>query len=205
MTRPGQRLRSPCRRRRTRDHGDLSSSITSVARQMPSTSECRQPGCRTCSVTESFTLMAGNNSEPSPSSGRGGAHRWWSLGDTEQALGCGATCRRRRARRQQTEDDRELSLSAVDGSGTAPARSNSTPCARAASRHHRRRGSCSGRCCHCRPPATTVRSVHHQYPRRLPFQANPMPAAAMAAAWSWVEKMLQDAQRTRHRARPGSR
>ncbi len=42
-------------------------------------------------------------------------------------------------------------------------------------------------------------SVHHQYSSRVsPFQANTgMPAAAIAAAaWSWVEKMLQDAQRT---------
>ena len=41
--------------------------------------------------------------------------------------------------------------------------------------------------------------VHHQYSSRVsPFQANTgMPAFAIAAAaWSWVEKMLQDAQRT---------
>ena len=42
-------------------------------------------------------------------------------------------------------------------------------------------------------------SVHHQYSSSVsPFQANTgTPAAAMAAAaWSWVEKMLHDAQRT---------
>ncbi len=41
--------------------------------------------------------------------------------------------------------------------------------------------------------------MHHQYSSRVsPFQANTgMPAAAMAAAaWSWVEKMLQEAHRT---------
>ena len=42
-------------------------------------------------------------------------------------------------------------------------------------------------------------SVHHQYSSSVsPFQANTgMPAAAIAAAaWSWVEKMLHEAQRT---------
>ena len=42
-------------------------------------------------------------------------------------------------------------------------------------------------------------SVHHQYSSSVsPFQAKTgTPAAAMAAAaWSWVEKMLHDAQRT---------
>ena len=41
--------------------------------------------------------------------------------------------------------------------------------------------------------------MHHQYSSSVsPFQANTgMPAAAIAAAaWSWVEKMLQLAQRT---------
>ena len=45
----------------------------------------------------------------------------------------------------------------------------------------------------------TVCSMHHQNSSSsMPFQANTgMPAAAMAAAaWSWVEKMLQDDQRT---------
>ena len=41
--------------------------------------------------------------------------------------------------------------------------------------------------------------MHHQYSSSVsPFQANTgMPAAAIAAAaWSWVEKMLQEHQRT---------
>ena len=41
--------------------------------------------------------------------------------------------------------------------------------------------------------------MHHQYSSSVsPFQANTgTPAAAIAAAaWSWVEKMLQEAQRT---------
>merc|ERR1719515_598245 len=62
------------------------------------------------------------------------------------------------------------------------------------------------------PPSSTMRSgpshpghvsicsVHHQYSGRVsPFHANTtdVPAlATAAAAWSWVLKMLQDAQRT---------
>ncbi|KAF5034795.1 hypothetical protein DSECCO2_592390 [anaerobic digester metagenome] len=62
------------------------------------------------------------------------------------------------------------------------------------------------------PPSSTMRSgpepsgqvraisVHHQYSSRLsPFQAKTLAspsATTAAAAWSWVEKMLQDAQRT---------
>jgi hypothetical protein len=50
--------------------------------------------------------------------------------------------------------------------------------------------------------------VHHQYSSRVsPFQAKTgTPAAAMAAAaWSWVEKMLQLPSGHRRRGRPGSR
>ena len=88
------------------------------------------------------------------------------------------------------------SLGADDGSGTAPAFSYSTPLwtNRVAS-----------------PPSSRIMlgppwpgqvsacSVHHQYSSSVsPFQAKTgIPAAAMAAAaWSWVEKMLQLAQRT---------
>ena len=49
-------------------------------------------------------------------------------------------------------------------------------------------------CCRRRPGHDSARSVHHQYSSSVsPFQANTgMPAAAIAAAaWSWVEKMLQ--------------
>jgi len=49
------------------------------------------------------------------------------------------------------------------------------------------------------PPKSRALSVHHQYSSRVsPFQAKTgIPASAMAAAaWSWVEKMLQLAQRT---------
>ena len=49
------------------------------------------------------------------------------------------------------------------------------------------------------PGHDSARSVHHQYSSRVsPFHANTgIPAAAIAAAaWSCVEKMLHDAQRT---------
>ena len=91
---------------------------------------------------------------------------------------------------------RYSSLSAVAGSGTAPAFSNSTPLwtSSVASPPSSRImfGPCpSGHVSAC--------SVHHQYSSSVsPFQANTgMPASAIAAAaWSWVEKMLHDAQRT---------
>ncbi len=100
---------------------------------------------------------------------------------------------------------RNSSLSAVDGSGAAPAFSNSTPLwiSRVAS-----------------PPSSRIMfgvlpsgqvsacSVHHQYSSSVsPFQAKTGtpcgfsgvpsgPTAMAAAAWSWVEKMLQEHQRT---------
>src|SRR6476646_6555316 len=96
------------------------------------------------------------------------------------------------------------SLSVDDGSGTAPAFSNSTPL-------------CTSRV--ASPPSSRIMlgpplghrsiwSVHHQYSSSVsPFQANtgtPLgslgvpsgPTTTAAAAWSWVEKMLHDAQRT---------
>ena len=98
------------------------------------------------------------------------------------------------------------SESAVDGSGTAPAFSNSTPL-------------CTSIV--ASPPSSRIRfgpsppghrrtcSVQAQYSSSVsPFQAKtgtPFgsstvpsgPTATAAAAWSWVEKMLQLAQRTR--------
>ncbi len=49
------------------------------------------------------------------------------------------------------------------------------------------------------PGQVSACSVHHQYSSSVsPFQAKTgIPAAAIAAAaWSWVEKMLHEAQRT---------
>ncbi len=88
------------------------------------------------------------------------------------------------------------SLSADSGSGTAPAFSNSTPlCTSSVASPPSSRimfgPSPSGQVSAC--------SVHHQYSSSVsPFQAKTgTPASAMAAAaWSCVEKMLQEAQRT---------
>ncbi len=96
------------------------------------------------------------------------------------------------------------SESAVVGSGTAPTFSYSTPLwtSRVASPPSSRImvGPCPGH--------NRARSVHHQYSSSVsPFQANtgtpaglstvPVgPTATAAAAWSWVEKMLQLAHRT---------
>ena len=91
---------------------------------------------------------------------------------------------------------RSSSLSAVAGSGTAPAVSYSTPLwtSRVTSPPSSRimfGPSPSGHASAC--------SEHHQYSSSVsPFQAKTgTPASAIAAAaWSWVEKMLQEHQRT---------
>ncbi len=88
------------------------------------------------------------------------------------------------------------SESAVDGSGTLPAFSNSTPlCTTSVASPP------SSRIMLGPPPSgqRSARSVQSQYSSSVsPFHAKTgMPAAAIAAAaWSWVEKMLQLAQRT---------
>ncbi len=96
------------------------------------------------------------------------------------------------------------SVSAVDGSGTEPAFSNSTPLWTNSVASPPSSRIMLG------PPSSQARawSVHHQYSSSdSPFQAKtgtPLgssgvpsgPTAMAAAAWSWVEKMLQLAQRT---------
>src|SRR4051794_36966377 len=100
---------------------------------------------------------------------------------------------------------RNSSDSASAGSGTAPAFSNSVPLwtSSVASPPSSRimLGPSS-------PGQSSARSVHHQYSSRVsPFQAKtgtpcgssgvPFgPMTTAAAAWSWVEKMLQETQRT---------
>ncbi len=97
------------------------------------------------------------------------------------------------------------SLSLSDGLGTAPAASYSAPlCTK------RVASPPSSRIMFGASPSGQVSAwtVHHQYSSRVsPFQAKtgmPLgssgvpsgPTAIAAAAWSWVEKMLQLAQRT---------
>ena len=89
--------------------------------------------------------------------------------------------------------------------GTAPAASNSCPCGPAGWRRRRRRGSCSGprrparsasaRCTTSTPPAS--RPSRRRPARPAGASAVPFgPTTTAAAAWSWVEKMLQETQRT---------
>src|SRR5690348_8988115 len=94
--------------------------------------------------------------------------------------------------------------SAESADGTAPARSYSAP------RCTSRVASPPSSRIRLGPPSghESARSVHHQYSSSVsPFQANtgmPLglsgvpsgPTATAAAAWSWVEKILQEAQRT---------
>ena len=66
----------------------------------------------------------------SPSSGRGGARRWWSprsRPSRPSAMRCHRRSSSASTSRRRPRTTANSSLSAVDGSGTAPARSNSTP------------------------------------------------------------------------------
>ena len=177
---------------------------------MPSTSEWRQPYLLSNFdlVTESFTLMAGKSSSPflAMSTRRctpvvvSSVTPLMPLAMEVQRPASSARLRPRRA--STTANSSE---SAVEGSGTAPAFSNSTPLwtSRVASPPSSRimLGPAS-------PGQRRAWSVHHQYSSSVsPFHAKtgtPLgsstvpsgPTAMAAAAWSWVEKMLQLAQRT---------
>ena len=81
------------------------------------------------------------------------------LGDAVDARRpCGASDGRRRRARRRAARGRPRTPRCRRSTGRAPRRRARTrrPCARAASRRRRRRGSCWGRCCPCRPPATTA-------------------------------------------------
>src|SRR5689334_3469483 len=183
---------------------------TSVPRLMPSIREWRQPYLLSNLdlVTESLTLIAGNFSSLAFAI----SYRRWTpvvvssvtplMFSTALVHLPGSSERELRRRSRMT---RHSSLSSSVGDGTAPAASYSAPLwtNRVAS-----------------PPSSRIMfgdwpsgqvsacSVHHQYSSRVsPFQAKtgmPLgssgvpsgPTATAAAAWSWVEKMLQDAQRT---------
>src|SRR3954451_819769 len=184
--------------------------MTSVPRLMPSMSEWRQPYLLSnlLLVTESLTLMAGNSSVPAFSN----SYRRWTpvvvssvtpmmLAPIRVYLpGCSASERRSVSRMIVYSSE-----SFSSGCGTTPAASYSVPMwiSSVAS-----------------PPSSTIESgpepsgqlsicsVHHQYSSSVsPFQAKtgmpcglsgvPFgPTTIAAAAWSWVEKMLQLTQRT---------
>src|SRR5580658_4931819 len=183
---------------------------TSVPRLMPSISECRHPYLLSNLdlVTEPLTLMAGKSSVPA-----------WAISYSRctpvvvssltpltvaatrvHLPGWSASELRRRSRMI-----RHSSGSSAAGEGTPPACSYSAPL-------------CTSRV--ASPPSSTIRlgpsssgqvsasSVHRQYSSSvspfhaktgMPFGSSGVPSgptATAAAAWSWVEKMLQLAQRT---------
>src|SRR6201747_740196 len=182
---------------------------TSVPRLMPSISECRVPYLLSnlLLVTESLTLMAGNDSSPA-------AANWYSR-NTPVVVSSVTPCtdsailvhlvlsvsNRLRMSARNTLYSSEASSSV---GGTTPAFSNWAPrstsmVASPPSSRIMLAGS-SGQVSIC--------SAAHQYSSRLsPFHAKtgtPLgssgvpcgPTTVAAAAWSWVEKMLHEAHRT---------
>ena len=125
------------------------------------------------------------------------------LGDQRPALGSAAR-ESLRSRSRMTPH----SSGSVSGlkSGTLPAFRTRRPCGRGASRRRRRRRSGRGRCRPARPAPRSVQSPVLLERLALPGvdrdalgivgRARPGPTATAAAAWSWVEKMLQLTQRT---------
>jgi len=172
---------------------------------------CRQPYLLSNFdlVTESLTLIAGNSSVPALANSYSRCTPVVVSSETPRMpsaiavnrFGSAATLRESRSR-----TIRYSSESSAVAAGTAPAFSNSTPL-------------CTSRV--ASPPSSRIMfgplspsqrsawSVHHQYSSRVsPFQANtgtPLgssavpsrPTTTAAAAWSWVEKMLQLTHRIR--------
>ena len=182
---------------------------TSVARLIPSISEWRHPYLLSNLdlVTASLTLMAVNSNSPACSISLSRCTPVVVSSDTPlipramvvHRSGCSA-----RLRVSTPSTTANSSESAVDGSGTAPTFSNSTPlCTRRVASPPSSRIMVGPS-----PGQTRACSVHHQYSSSdSPFHAKTGtpagasgvpsgPTATAAAAWSWVEKMLQLAQRT---------
>src|SRR3954470_1942207 len=190
----------------------LPESSTSTARLMPSISEWRQPYLLSNFdlVTESLTLIAGKSSLPSLKN----SYRRWTpvvvssvtplMPDATLVQCCGSSSRLRRSVARTTWYSAGSSAVTL---GTTPAFSNSTPLwtSMVASPPSSRimfgpRVSASFHASIC--------SAHHQYSSSdSPFQAKQEmpwgfsavpcgPTTTAAAAWSCVEKMLQEAQRT---------
>ena len=189
--------------------------MTSVARLMPSTSEWRQPYLLSnlLLVTESLTLIAGKSSEPSLNRSYRRQHAGGRLlGDALDAVRDGGPALRVVLERTGQDAQHLLVLLVVGASpatGTAPAFSNSTPLWTSSVMSPPSSSSMFGP---IRLPSSSVKSktfsASSQYSASVsPFQANtgvpcgsstvPFgPTTTAAAAWSWVEKMLQVAQRT---------
>src|ERR1700710_2657831 len=181
---------------------------TSVPRLMPSISECRVPYLLSnlLLVTESLTLMAGNASSPA-------AANWYSRSTpvvvssvtpwTDSAILVHLVLSVSKRSRISCRKILYSSESSSSLGGTTPAFSYCAPrstsmVASPPSSRIMFAGS---------PGQVSICSAAHQYSSRLsPFQAKtgvPLgsstvpcgPTTTAAAAWSWVEKMLQEAQR----------
>src|SRR3954452_549029 len=186
---------------------------TSVARLMPSISECRVPYLLSnlLFVTESFTLIAGKSRRPSLAN----SYRRWTpvvvssvtplMSAATRLHRCGSASRLRRRRSRMT---RYSSPSSSVTAGTAPAFSYSTPLWTSSVTSPPSSRIMLGPVAPSEEGQVSACSVHHQYSGSVsPFHANTGtpwgfsgvpsgPTATAAAAWSCVEKMLQDAHRT---------
>src|ERR1700759_3382611 len=180
---------------------------------MPSISEWRQPYLLSHLdfVTESLTLMAGNSSAPS----RDISYSRWTpvvVSSVTPMISwptlvhrSGLLASDSRSRSSMTFPS-SGSSSAADG--TPPARSYSAPLCTSRVASPPSSSSMFGPVEPSASGQVSAWLVHHQYSSSVsPFQANtgtpcgssgvPFgPTAIAAAAWSWVEKMLQLAQRT---------
>src|SRR5215469_2636735 len=183
---------------------------TSVARLMPSMSECRQPYLLSNLdlVTESLTLMAGNSSRPSRSMSYSRCTPVVVSSVTPMMSApirvnrSGSASKLARSRSRMTASS---SGSSSVATGTAPACSYRAPWCTSSVASPPSSRSMFGPGW---PGQVSAWSVHHQYSCSVsPFQAKtgmPLgssgvpsgPTAIAAAAWSWVEKMLQLAHRT---------
>src|SRR5664280_1858594 len=182
---------------------------TSVARLIPSISECRHPYLLSNFdlVTASLTLMAAKSNSPLCSISFSRCTPVVVSSETPLMPLAILVHRVLSSARLAVSTERTTansSESAVDGSGTAPAFSNSTPlCTNSVASPPSSRIMVGPS-----PGHSSARSVHHQNSSSVsPFHAKtgtPLgsstvpsgPTATAAAAWSWVEKMLQLAQRT---------
>src|SRR5665213_376087 len=182
----------------------------SVARLIPSISEWRQPYLLSNLdfVTASFTLIAGNNNVPSRSISYRRCTPVVVSSETpinSSDIGPKSFSPLAMMVSSNAKMTRYSSESALSGAGTNPARSNSSPlCTSSVASPPSSRIMVGPTW----PGQRSICSVHHQYSSSdSPFQAKtgtpwglsvvPFgPTTAAAAAWSWVEKMLQLTQRT---------
>src|SRR5215472_12616597 len=177
---------------------------------MPSTSECRQPYLLSNFdlVTESFTLIAGNLSVPAEAISYSRCTPVVVSSVTPLISAAAAVHLPGLAAsdaRSALSTTRHSSGSSSAGSGTAPAASNSAPLCASSVASPPSSSSMFGPGW---PGQVSACSVHHQYSGSvspihantgIPFGSSGVPSgptATAAAAWSWVEKMLQLAQRT---------